>query len=327
MNKPLIIAGMHRSGTSMLAGFLKRAGLFLGADLLGANDSNQKGHFENLQFKDLHMNALRALGQNEDGWTLNSFDHMPAAFESQADALIEQNSAAGTWGWKDPRTSLFLNYWAKKLPTANFVFIFRPPWEVADSLYRRGDKTFAETPEFAFQVWEKYNREALLFCQTNPNRCLMVSIDEVVTSPVAFVTEINNRFGCRLSQADPDFESSLLVKSSRQHQRFVHDQLSSAYQLWLQLEAASWRGGQVDQAAIQVIEDPTLESSCREWSIARRWPREQKELTQENQQLQKELGTAKARLEELEQRMSLISNSRLWKLRNAGAGLIGRTSI
>ena len=49
-----IIAGMHRSGTSLTAALLQNVGVDIGQRLMGASYSNSKGHFENLDFVEFH---------------------------------------------------------------------------------------------------------------------------------------------------------------------------------------------------------------------------------------------------------------------------------
>ena len=49
MSDQLIVAGFHRSGTSLVCQLLHRAGLFLGYDLLGPAFSNPHGHFEDTE--------------------------------------------------------------------------------------------------------------------------------------------------------------------------------------------------------------------------------------------------------------------------------------
>jgi hypothetical protein len=328
-SQALVVAGMHRSGTSMLAAFLERAGLFVGSELLSADTYNKKGYYENVQFKNLHMKALKELAQNEDGWTLSSFARLPEPLEAEADRVIEQNSRAAqaTWGWKDPRTCLFLKYWAQKLPQSNYVFIFRPPWEVADSLYRRGDSTFANYPELAFQIWHKYNTEIVEFARLFPQRTLIVSIDEVVTSPQELIAEINHRFHSSLQAVSPDFDDSMLVKGSQHYQRFAYERFANVYGLWQHLESLSWRGGKVDPARLQQIEEPSVEAQCKDWSTARRLTKECKQLQTENSKLTGQLTEAQARLAELETKMEMIGNSRIWRVRNQCATLIGRPPV
>ena len=54
------IAGMHRSGTSLVAGLVRAAGLPMGEELVGASATNPHGHHEDRAFVALHDAALAA---------------------------------------------------------------------------------------------------------------------------------------------------------------------------------------------------------------------------------------------------------------------------
>lgn len=77
---------------------------------------------------------------------------MPVTFEEEARELLAVRVRSGVaWGWKEPRTTLFLDFWQERLPDARHLFVFQRPWEVVDSLFRRGDDTFVRNPAFAQQ--------------------------------------------------------------------------------------------------------------------------------------------------------------------------------
>jgi hypothetical protein len=107
---------------------------------------------------------------------------------------------------------LFLDYWNAILPAARYVFVFRRPCEVVDSLFRRGDETFAGNPVFAAEVWLHYNRTILEFASRHRNRCLVVEVDRVATDPRGVFAAIRSQLGIALA-APPDlFEPRLLVR-------------------------------------------------------------------------------------------------------------------
>ncbi len=54
----LIIAGMHRSGTSLITNWLSRCGLEIGERLAEGNAGNVEGHFEDVEFLKLHEEIL-----------------------------------------------------------------------------------------------------------------------------------------------------------------------------------------------------------------------------------------------------------------------------
>ncbi len=211
--RTLIITGMHRSGTSGAAAVLQSAGLHVGTRLLGPSPSNVRGHFENLDFVEFHEKLLGQLGLNPAGWTREgplTFD----AASAEAEHLVRTSAVDPAWGFKDPRTVLFLRAWASLLPEACFVFLVRPPWEVVDSLYRRAsayDAPFLEEPAFAVDVWVHYNAQILSFVSEEPSRSLVVSIHGLARHPRGFVAAVNERFGLALGPPEESsFEEGLL---------------------------------------------------------------------------------------------------------------------
>lgn len=152
MTQPLIILGMHRSGTSMLTRILRRQGVFLGHKI----QSDDEAMF----FVELNRWILRVGGTD--------WDHPEPALqmlrdESHADRIAEfvatRMSGIGTqvylgpkmlaarakvgthlpylWGFKDPRTSITLPIWLKLFPNAKLLRIQRHGIDVAASLETR----------------------------------------------------------------------------------------------------------------------------------------------------------------------------------------------
>lgn len=59
---------------------------------------------------------------NSEGWDLNTIDELNKDLNAKASLSIKKNSGK-SWGWKDPITTLFLDFWEKKLPEAKYLFI------------------------------------------------------------------------------------------------------------------------------------------------------------------------------------------------------------
>ena len=62
----LIVLGMHRSGTSALAGSLRFLGVNLGEYLLEPNQSNIVGYFEHQSIYQIHEKLLQELNSSWD---------------------------------------------------------------------------------------------------------------------------------------------------------------------------------------------------------------------------------------------------------------------
>jgi O-antigen biosynthesis protein len=201
---PVVIAGMHRSGTSLAAALLESAGVHMGEHLLGKRRGNPGGHFEDLDFVVFHQELLADAGESSSGWSLRAGLPVSRDRAKAAQALVERKNARGIlWGWKDPRSTLFLPFWADLLADAAFVLPFRPPWAVMDSLYRRGDFEFFWDPARALDIWIHYNRLVLEFARSRPDRAMVVCVDALLDSPVQCIRSMGRRFRTQLRDPHP----------------------------------------------------------------------------------------------------------------------------
>lgn len=218
----LILTGMHRSGTSLTASLLKDAGVDIGKNLVGSNYGNVKGHFENIDFVEFHKAVLRENGIDELGCVTEDEVSVGEEGRDRAQKLIgESRDPDAPWGWKDPRTTLLLEFWRELLPAANFIFIYRSPWEVVDSLYRRAtDEIILNNPEMAVKMWIFYNQKILNFCHKYPQNCRLANVYKVGKEPELFIREINHKFGLDLkvgesTEFDPELLKNRVVRGHR----------------------------------------------------------------------------------------------------------------
>lgn len=195
---PLLILGMHRSGTSLAAALLESAGLAIGDRLVDANPSNPRGHFEDLDFVELDRDLLVAAGVHQDGWVAGPVPPVDAAWQARAAALVARKTTGRPWGWKDPRAVPLLDVWLRAVPDATFAIVYRAPWEVAESLFRRGDEAFAADPGLAIAVWQAYNERLLALVRSAPERCVVASVDTIAACPDAWVHEVASRLALPL---------------------------------------------------------------------------------------------------------------------------------
>jgi len=165
ISKPIIILGMHRSGTSCLAGTLQQAGLCLG-DVSTSNKFNIKGNREHPDVMKLN-NAL--LHYNNADWNIPPTDFYWDNYHIEAsNHLVEkfkQNCISEQWGFKDPRILLTLPFWQKVFPDAIFFGTIRNPIDVAYSLSRRDN---GPTLEEGLSLWLSYNKNLLGLLKENP---------------------------------------------------------------------------------------------------------------------------------------------------------------
>lgn len=209
--RPLIICGMHRSGTSFVASLVAGAGVHLGDELLEASAGNPRGHFEDVGILEFHRQALVANGIVSEGYTTQAAIPLTPALRRMASSLIAARARRErTWGWKEPRTTLFLEAWQALLPEARFLLVFRRPWEVVDSLYRRGEATFRLNPSFALDVWLHYNRRLLAFVADHPQAAVVCEAAAVAADPQQLGAAIRDRLGVRLGEPPDLYDPSLM---------------------------------------------------------------------------------------------------------------------
>ena len=152
----VIILGMHRSGTSCLAGALREAGLYLGK----VNEKaphNAKGNQENRALMVLHDQVLTANGGSWDAPPRSSTWSTKLA--AARDVLIKSYPVDRLWGFKDPRAMIVLEGWLDVLPAARCVATLRHPLAVAQSLARRNKFSY----EKSLDLWVRYNTKLLNF--------------------------------------------------------------------------------------------------------------------------------------------------------------------
>jgi hypothetical protein len=72
---PLVIVGMHRSGTSLTAALLQAMGVDVGKNLYLADPNNVKGYFEDVEFLEFQRQVLQACcDPNDPGWVRLGLD-------------------------------------------------------------------------------------------------------------------------------------------------------------------------------------------------------------------------------------------------------------
>lgn len=268
----IVIAGMHRSGTSLTAALLAGGGIDMGARLLGAARGNDLGHFEDLDFKELQARALEGWGIDDSGFTRQPGIRLPAGLRRWAERLVATRlRAARPWGWKDPRTVLFLEDWTDLLPAAVHVVVFRRPWEVVDSLFRRGDDVFQFNPPFAISVWVHYNRLLLNFVRRHPRRCVVFEVCQIATDPLVVSAALRNRLGVRVGDPPTVFEPRRLhVDDAAERADLVRAYAPEAFEIYRSLQELA--GSTVALPALAPFRGrpPGLEEEIVAWAAAAR---------------------------------------------------------
>jgi Sulfotransferase family len=136
----VLVLGTGRCGTSYLASFLEANGVNFGSSLRQYEAINPRGLFEHNAVVDFHRKVMgRTTVQGAEVpllAPLHSF-LLTDGDEQEAIRAIESLATPGLWGWKDPRTLLFIDYWLGLLPDAKLIIPIRHPLEVYCSYLKR----------------------------------------------------------------------------------------------------------------------------------------------------------------------------------------------
>ena len=135
--KTIVILGMHRSATSLVAGGIHNFNVSLGSNFIASDSSNRFGHWEDRDFKNLNSEILKLAGGN---WHNPPSETAIMAQKPKYDLKIQnliKSKQKEIWGWKDPRTTLTIKLFLPHLVNPHFVCCFRNPIEVAKSLQKR----------------------------------------------------------------------------------------------------------------------------------------------------------------------------------------------
>ena len=159
----LVVAGVHRSGTSMIAGVLSKLGISMGdGAVMNPAPENPEGFFERIDVMELNDTILKNLGGSwnappvltQESW-FNFKDNDLARFRNSID-LFSGNF--NNWFVKDPRISLILPIWDRlALSNLSLIFTVRNPQAVSQSLHLRNG--FSDRRGIA--LWWAYNQQLL----------------------------------------------------------------------------------------------------------------------------------------------------------------------
>jgi O-antigen biosynthesis protein len=224
MSHVVCVTGMHRSGTSLTASWLQKCGLLIDVGgLIGPAAGNRLGHFEDLEMVRLQSEEIQHQLPRSQGWKVTNADYL--SFTDQrahlARELVEvRGSSFDQWGWKDPRSLLFLPSWQRLVPRLTTLIVWRPAPAVVDSLARRSRRRGSAGMRVgrltAWRTWTAYNQLACRFKREHPDRVLLVPLARVTSSNSAVLEILRGKLELDLRPVPIDsvFNPSLLADDS-----------------------------------------------------------------------------------------------------------------
>ena len=292
------VLGMHRSGTSALAGALHKLGADLGpgSSWLQPAADNPRGFFEYEPVVDLNRDVLAALGGTWSsppplprGWTR---DERLTDLRDQAEQLSTELPERMVV--KDPRLSLLQPLWDEVGRVPASVLCLRHPVAVADSLSARNHFTVDQ----GLFLWFRYTAAAVL----NDPDALLVEYESLLSTPVPELRRVADHIGLGVSDKTVEAAAGTVYRAMSHHKgadlpetaigvmsRRLYDALRSGQALEADFTLSTW--------ALLATELPWAGPGDRDINRARR---EVTELKLEVDHLSEEKARTDRRLERLE---------------------------
>jgi hypothetical protein len=270
-HQTLIIAGMHRSGTSLITNWLSRCGLQIGENLAAGGNGNIDGHFEDVEFLKLHEEILNNNSLHISGLVdAKKIELSPYQLGKLQSIINIKQQLYEQWGWKDPRTCLFLDTYSKLLPQAKYLVIMRDFQAVISSLInrefahvdkkymgrnylqrmawkhwrrsRREEKFYAEHAETYLKVWINYNEEILKTLKKLPaDDYLVINYQLLLEKDEQVIDFLKDKWKFDLNYFDfSQVYKNGLMSAARDIERFIQTKTLLVKAQYLQLRLSHY---------------------------------------------------------------------------------------
>src|SRR3989344_6385770 len=227
---PIIIIGMHRSGTTMLTNILHNLGIFMGwrrsineeswffyflNDWIFRQANATVDNTYNLKFVDrgFEEELIKILNKKLKG----PFSLLFLGPNKFIRFIGDIQRIEGFWGWKEPKNSFTIDIWKKIFPNAKIIHIYRNPIDTAQSLriremsfekelrnkfFRRliGKATLLgniinqslrfKNLEENIKIWEDYVSNSIEICERYKNDSLTIKYEDFLDNPEENIVKI-----------------------------------------------------------------------------------------------------------------------------------------
>ncbi len=190
MSKSIIVLGMHKSRTSLVAKILMELGVFMGHAFRKPDSSNPYGYWEDIVWRNINKTLLNASGHTwwdppPIGYNIVPMLHTDVS--TVAKALADHRSTCyPIWGFKDPRTILTATYLHHThiFPDPHYVVVTRPTLHTVLSLCTRANARGYSRPMKEWrQLCETYDAHLKAFLASGNNlKVYMIHTNEILVN-------------------------------------------------------------------------------------------------------------------------------------------------
>ena len=186
--KSVVVLGLARSGTSVLAGILRAIGVDMGPSV--RDKANPHGSFEDRDFAQLHKKIFDLAG-DKTYWRPPTAEAI-LGLKQQCDPWIREivrykSRGKQVWGWKHPRSILTLDLFLPHLENPHLIPIFRNPLDIANSSVQHTKNYKSDKVNFfqALSIANFYYGEMFKALERHQELpCINVSFEDMVRQPM-----------------------------------------------------------------------------------------------------------------------------------------------
>jgi hypothetical protein len=275
MSTAILVAGMHRSGTSATTGALSMCGVALGSSLIPAAEDNPKGYWESADAVSIHDELLHSLDRSwddiralPDGWETGAPAFVAAA--AIEELILREFAHQPIWAIKDPRICRFIPLWTSVLQRLGIkvvvLFVVRKPSEVAASITARN----GWLGPIGDLLWMRHVFEAEHATQ-HITRCV-ITYEEILADALGSMERAASRLGVTLPNQTDSVELQLrafVSPDGRHHQHEVTNDVPNslnssiaerAYGVFVEIAKSNEGWNAVHELAVEFHDQPELNS-------------------------------------------------------------------
>jgi lipopolysaccharide biosynthesis protein len=201
--------------------------MYLGpeADIYPPAGDNTEGFWENKNFVEINNQILAEFGGSwdlppamETGW--HKSDRL-SDLEARAKGLIDQFNVYKVWGWKDPRNSFTLPFWQELIPELKVAICLRNPYEVAQSLSKRG----YTSNTFSYHLWQSYYQNLISILPAGSY--IITHYDAYFIDPKAELLRLLDFIGLSAKEKDIEEACKIASPSHKHNHSTIEDVLAT----------------------------------------------------------------------------------------------------
>ena len=258
--QPIIIIGMHRSGSSLLVKVLQELGIFMGNDFEENNES--------MFFNEINNWMLLQAGASWD--CPENFNYISNDFKTLMVEIVKSrlksfrlkkylgtskysfNDPDFIRGWKDPRNTFTIDVWKEIFHKPKIIHIYRNPVDVISSLAKREKSKIPVTKNRTrtgikkriygycfptkrlfhhsfkslylsanFDLWKTYVNKSYSVSREDDTEILHISYEDLLEKPEVIINDIIEF--CNLKTGEGSFGKLLQTIDKTRKFAFIND--------------------------------------------------------------------------------------------------------